>query len=54
MTVLIQVWHDKKIVDEREYDPEINQMETIEFFAELLDGLEGPGDGFTLMADKIS
>lgn len=54
MKVLIQVWQDQKIVSEWDYEPEVNQMETIENFAELLEGLEAAGKGFTLMADRIS
>lgn len=56
MKVLIQVWQDQKIISEWDYDPEINQKETIETLAELMHRLENlePGSGFTLIADRIS
>lgn len=54
MKIDIQVWSDNKIISEWDYEPEVNQMETIEMFAELLHGTEGPGDGFTLIANRVS
>lgn len=54
MKVLIQVWSDRQIVSEWDYDPEVNQMETMENFADLLESIEEAGDGFTLIADRVS
>jgi hypothetical protein len=53
MKILIQVWQNQKIVSEFDYEPEVNQMETVENFADLLHGLD-VGEGFTLMADRIA
>lgn len=56
MKVDIQVWSNERIIDEFVYESEVNQLETVERFSELLDELSNSplGDGFTLMANKIS
>lgn len=53
MKIAIQVWSWGKLVSEFDYEPEVNQAETMETFIELLDGIEEPGDGFTLIADRL-
>lgn len=54
MLVDIQVWSENKIISEFGYEPEVNQMETMEIFMDLLHGLEKAGEGFTLMANRLS
>ena len=53
MKVLIQVWQSQKIISEFDYEPDVNQQETIEEFVSLLHSI-GVGEGFTLIADRIA
>lgn len=54
--ITIQIWRNRKLESDFDYDPEINQMETIETFVDWLGALEKtgePGDGFTIIAHKF-
>lgn len=56
MTVNLEFWHQQKLHSDIDYDAEVNQMETIEFFAEWLEQIETtglPGDSVTIIIRKI-
>lgn len=50
----IQLWHNGKLWAEFDYIHGVNTFEVLEFFSDALEAIEGPGDGFTMIVNKVS
>lgn len=52
MRAMIQVWQDGVCISDYDYEPDVNQMETLEDFINRIHDLD-MGEGFTYKVQRV-